>query len=125
MDPIKVKGITDWPPPETLRQLHSFLGFYNFYHRFIWKYADLSQPLNELLSKTTNWNWTMERDEAFEALKKHFTSSPVLILPDQSKPFEIEADASLFATGAVLYQNDINGDRHPSAFLSQTLALAE
>ncbi len=125
MDPVKVKGITDWPPPETLRQLRSFLGFCNFYHRFIWKYADLSQPLNELLSKTTNWNWTTERDEAFEALKKRFTSSPVLILPNQSKPFEIEADASLFATGAVLYQNDINGDQHPSTFLSQTLAPAE
>src|SRR6266568_560232 len=124
MDPIKVKGITGWPPPETLQQLHLFLGFCNFYHQFIWKYANLSQPLNKLLSKTTNWNWTTERNEAFEALKKHFTSSPVLILPNQSKPFEIEADASLFTTGAVLYQNDINGDRHPSAFLSQTLAPA-
>src|SRR5438270_209991 len=110
MDPVKVKGITDWPPPETLRQLRSFPGFCNFYHRFIWKYADPSQPLNELLSKTTNWIWTQERNEAFEALKKRFTSSPVLILPNQLKPFEIEADASLFATGAVLYQNDINRD---------------
>ena len=54
MDPIKV-DIVNWPAPQNLRQLHSFLGFCNFYHRFIYHYADLARPLNKLLQKATTW----------------------------------------------------------------------
>ena len=76
------------------------------------------------MSKTTNWNcqWTTDRNTAFEDLKKHFTDFPVLLIPDDDKPFEIEADASLYATGAVLYQHDLN---NPCAFLSQSLSSTE
>jgi RNase H-like domain found in reverse transcriptase len=47
---------------------------------------------------------------------------PVLLMPDQSKPFRIESDASKVATGVVLTQLDLNGDRHPVAFLSKTFS---
>jgi RNase H-like domain found in reverse transcriptase len=53
-------------------------------------------------------------------MKKRFTEEPVLSMPNQSKPFQIESDASKVATGAVLTQLDSNGDRHPVAFLSKT-----
>jgi RNase H-like domain found in reverse transcriptase len=58
-------------------------------------------------------------------MKKRFTEEPVLLMPDQSKPFQIESDASKVATGAVLTQLDSNGDRHPVAFLSKTFSETE
>ena len=66
-----------------------------------------------------------EYQDTFELLKKKFTKFLVLVIPDQSKPFQIEADASKFATGTVLSQDDLNGDCHPCAFLSQSLGPAE
>jgi len=60
MDPVKVKGIVDWPAPMTLRQLRSFLGFCNYYRKFIKKYSDKCSVLNELLQKEEPWRWTDE-----------------------------------------------------------------
>ena len=60
MDPVKIAGIMDWPAPKTLKQLRSFLGFCNFYHKFIRNYTDKCRPLNELLQKATTWDWTTE-----------------------------------------------------------------
>ncbi len=51
MDPVKPAGTADWPAPSTLQQLRSFLGFGNFYHKFIHRYSELMHPLNELLQK--------------------------------------------------------------------------
>ena len=58
-------------------------------------------------------------------MKQQFTEEPVLMMPDQSKPYQIEADASKYASGAVLTQTDSNGDRHPVAFLSKTFSETE
>jgi len=110
MDPTKLKGIQEWPAPTTTKQVRSFLGFGNFYRRFIRKYSDIAQPMNELLQKDRQFEWTPETQAAFEELKKRFTSEPVLIMPDTTKPFQIECDASKYASGAVLTQLDINGD---------------
>jgi hypothetical protein len=68
------------------------------------------------------FKWNPECQKAFEALKGQFLQEPVLMMPDHSKPFQIESDASKYkyASGAVLTQMDINGDRHPVAFLSKT-----
>ena len=63
--------------------------------------------------------------ESFNTLKRCFTKEPVLLIPNYSKPFQIESDASKVATGAVLTQTDLNGDRHPVAFLSQTFTDTE
>ena len=66
--------------------------------------------MNELLQKDRQFEWTPEAQKAFDELKKRFTEEPVLIMPDASKPFQIECDASKYASGAVLTQMDINGD---------------
>jgi RNase H-like domain found in reverse transcriptase len=58
-------------------------------------------------------------------MEKRFMEEPVLLMPNQSKPFQIESDASKVATGAVLTQLDSNGNRHPIAFLSKTLSETE
>ena len=70
MDPVKLAGIADWPAPSTLRQLQSFLGFGNFYQKFIHHYSELTHPLNELLQKDQQYDWTANRQLAFDKLKQ-------------------------------------------------------
>lgn len=120
MDPTKLKGIHDWPTPTTLKQVQSFLGFGNFYRRFIGRFAELAQLLNDLTKKETKFEWTIERQKAFEALKQKFEDTPVLLMPNPVKPFIIESDASKFATGVVLRQQDDNGDWHPCGYISHS-----
>jgi hypothetical protein len=81
--------------------------------------------MNELLQKDRQFDWNPEAQKAFEELKKRFTEEPVLILPDTSKPFQIECDASKYASEAVLSQLDINSDRHPCAFISKMFSPIE
>ena len=125
MDPGKLKGIQDWLAPMTVKQVQGFLGFGNFYQRFIQGFSEIAQPLNKLLKKDRKFVWTTECQQAFDNLKTRFTSGPVLVMPDQMKPFQIECDASKYVLGAVLTQLDSNGDRHPCAFISKTFSPAE
>jgi len=125
MDPTKLIGIREWPEPSTTKQVRSFLGFGNFYRRFIRNYSNVARPMNELLQKNRQFEWTPEVQKAFDELKKIFTEEPILMMPDTTKPFQIECDASKYASGAVLSQLDINGDRHPCAFISKTFSPTE
>ncbi|KAF7762626.1 hypothetical protein Agabi119p4_9219 [Agaricus bisporus var. burnettii] len=125
MDPIKLKGIEDWPVPKTVKNVRQFIGFCNFYRKFIHNYAKIAQPLNSLMRKTKKFEWNPNAQTAFETLKQQFLKRPVLQMVDQTKPFEIECDASAFATGAVLLQRDTNGDKHPVAYYSKSLNPAE
>ena len=125
MDPGKLKGIREWPIPAMVEQVQGFLGFGNFYRQFIWHFSELAKPLNDLLKKDQNFEWTDDCQQVFEELKKQFTEEPVLMMPDQSRPFQIETDATKYATGAVLTQLDSNDNRHPISFISKTLSPAE
>jgi RNase H-like domain found in reverse transcriptase/Reverse transcriptase (RNA-dependent DNA polymerase) len=125
MDTVKLGGIRHWPVPTTLKQTWSFLGFGNFYQKFIFHYSKLAQPLNNLTKKDKRFEWSTECQKAFDTTKKQFMEEPVLLMPNQSKPFQIESDASKVATGAVLTQLDSNSDRHPVAFLSKTFSDTE
>ena len=125
MNDAKVDGIAKWPPPENVSQLRSFLGFCNFYHRFIDHYSDKCQPLNLLLQKARGWIWTVDQHTAFENLKAAYVSKPVLLMPDRTKPYEIKCDASLFTTGAILLQQDTNRDWHPVAYHSKSMSPTE
>jgi len=125
MDQTKLKGIRDWPVPKTVKQVRSFLGFSNFYRQFIRRYSDIAKPLNTLLQKKKGFIWNEEAQKLFETLKQKFTEEPVLMMPDTSKPFQIESDASKYASGAVLTQLDNNRSRHPCAFISKTFNEAE
>src|SRR5271169_4930219 len=98
MDPTKLRGIRDWPIPTTVKQVRAFLGFGNFYRRFIKKFPDLARPLNNLLKKDVKFEWTEETQTAFDTLKRIFTEEPVLMMPDHTKPFQIESDASKYAS---------------------------
>jgi len=123
MDTSKLKGIQDWPIPFTVKQVRGFLGFGNFYRQFIQNFSDIAQPLNELLKKDRKFVWTPECQSSFDEMKKRFTEEPVLAMPNHSGPFQIEMDASKYATEAVLSQLDSNGDRHPVAFIPKHFLL--
>jgi hypothetical protein len=120
MDPIKLKGIADWPVLTTVKQVWSFLGFGNYYRWFIPGYGDLTKPLNELLKKDEIFEWTNKQQETFDLLKAKFQQSPVLQMPDSKKPFVLETDASKYASGGVLWQQDNNRDWHPCGYLSKS-----
>ena len=125
MDPTKLSGILEWPAPKTLKQVRSFIGFCNFYHRFIDKYSDKCAPLNLLLRKTQPWIWTEAQQAAFTTLKAAYASEPVLLCPNYKKPFRLECDASLIAAGGVLLQDDTNGQEHPITYFSKAHSPAE
>ena len=125
MDPIKVASITDWPTPTKVQEVQSFLGFCNFYHRFIKDYLKIAKLLFELTQKEHSWDWTLACEEAFQVLKKTFTESLVLIMLDTRNPFHIECDASNFTTGAVLSQVTLDGKWHSCAYISKSLSPME
>ncbi|XP_058734067.1 uncharacterized protein LOC131605768 [Vicia villosa] len=114
-DSEKVKAILDWPTPRSLSTLRGFLGLTGFYRRFVKDYATLAAPLTDLLRSTT-FTWSTEATRAFTELKHKMTDMPVLALPDFTKEFTIETDASGVAIGAVLSQ-----EGHPIAFFSKKL----
>ena len=122
----KVKAVTDWPQPRCLRDVQCFLGFANYYRRFIGHFSQIVAPLTRLTRKDTPFLWSAEAEEAFVYLKRAFTSAPVLAHPNLAEPYIVEADASDSAIGAVLSQrNPLTGRLHPVAFLSRSLNAAE
>ena len=88
-DSVKVKGFADWPILKSVKYVWSFLGFRNFYRKFIPKFSTMAAPLNNLLKKDTAFEWTQETQQAFEELKQRLTSAPVLMMPDQTKPSKL------------------------------------
>jgi hypothetical protein len=124
MDPKKIRTITKWKKPATVRDIQCFLGFANFYRIFIRNYSKIAAPLTRLTRKD-KLEWNAEANQAFETLKKAFTMAPILTHPDFQKPFFLETDASDFALGAVLSQPDKDGRLHLVAFHSQKFTAAK
>jgi hypothetical protein len=125
MDPVKLEGVSKWPVPENVTETQSFLGFTNFYRRFIQDFADIARPLHELAKKDVAFTWGSEQQRAFRTLKKALTSSPVLMFPQDDKPYKLEADSSGYATGAVLSQLGPDDKWHPVAYYSKSLTPTE
>ena len=125
MDPVKIEGVAKWPEPKNVTNVQSFLGFTNFYRRFIEDYAKIARPLHDLTKKNIVWTWGEREADAFLALKHKVTSAPILTFPDDHKPYKVEADSSNYATGAVLSQMGNDGKWHPVAYLSKSLNSVE
>ena len=107
MDEEKLSEVLEWPVPTKVKQVQAFLGFANFYHRFIENFTKISKPLSDLTKKDCTWNWGIEQQNTFEMLKKAFTMASVLRIPNDEDLFKLSTDASDFATGAVLSQKDM------------------
>ncbi|KAK3519568.1 hypothetical protein QTP86_034655 [Hemibagrus guttatus] len=127
MGVVKVRVVTDWPAPTTVRELQRFLGFANFYRHFIHNYSLVAGPLTSLLrGKPKRLAWTDQARAAFQQLKDCFTTAPILRHPDPDLPFVVEVDASSSGLGAVLSQHHGEpGKLHPCAFYSRKLTTAE
>ncbi|KEP45598.1 putative Transposon Tf2-1 polyprotein, partial [Rhizoctonia solani 123E] len=124
-NPEKITKAVDWATPRTVKGVQEFLGFVNFYQRFIKDFNKIVFPLYKLLNKDVPWTWETQQEESFKVLKQALVDSPILIQPDPSKEFFLECDASDYATGAILNQKGSDDKLHPVAYLSKTLAPAE
>jgi hypothetical protein len=120
-EPNKIRAIESWPAPANVEELRSFLGLASYYRRFIAGHAQITVPLTRLLKKDVPFTWGADEQTAFERLKKALITAPVLRSPDPDLPYVVTTDASDFAVGAVLSQDDGAGDR-PVAFTSSTLS---
>ncbi|KAK3531333.1 hypothetical protein QTP70_018132 [Hemibagrus guttatus] len=131
MDKGKIAAVRDWPAPATVKELQRFLGFANFYRRFISNYSSIADPLTNLLrNKPKSLLWSPGAEEAFNTLKRAFTTTPLLIHPDPDKPFVVEMDAStrrrgignreLLAIKLALeeWRHWLEGARHPFLVLT-------
>ncbi|XP_057760623.1 uncharacterized mitochondrial protein AtMg00860-like [Arachis stenosperma] len=105
VDPSKIEAVVQWEPPTTVTEVRSFLGLAGYYRRFIKGFSQIALPLTYLTRKEVPFVWTAECDRSFKMLKEKLTTSPVLVLPDPQKPFEVYCDASHKGLGCVLMQD--------------------
>ena len=87
MNPVKIAGVTEWPIPSNRKEVQSFLGFTNFYCRFIQGFSHLAHPLFDLTWKDTEWRWGAEEQSAFDSLKEWITMALIFCLSRQLTTF--------------------------------------
>jgi hypothetical protein len=125
MDSDKVKTISDWPTPRNVKDVQCFLGFANFYRRFIPTYSTFTQPITKLLKKDVPFVWDTNCSTAFTKVKEAFQAETFLAHPNEQLAYIVESDASDFAVGGVLSQMDDKGKMVPIAFHSRGMMPAE
>ena len=124
MNEDKVKAIHNMPMPSNKKEVQSFLGFINYYRTFIPNFAQIAEPLYDLLRKNTKFEWSETHSAAINTLKTKIANAPIVKFPDYSKAFHLHTDASNTGIGAVLMQ-ETNGILHPIAYVSKTLNKAQ
>jgi hypothetical protein len=120
MDKKKVKAVTSWPAPKTVKQVQAFLGFINYLRRFIPDFSSVARPLHNLTQKDKPWKWGEPEEHSFQELKWRITNRPVLAHLDPSKPYFLETDASGLAMGAILSQRSEDRRLNPIAYMSKS-----
>jgi hypothetical protein len=104
VDPSKVRDVLNWSPPKNVSEIRSFLGLAGYYRRFIEGFSKIVKPLTTLLEKGKEFKWDEKCQASFEELKKRLTTTPMLIMPDIHKGFDLYCDASRQGLGCVLMQ---------------------
>jgi hypothetical protein len=117
----KVAAVTQWPVPVNTNELRSFLGLGNYYRDFVQDFSAIAAPLTALTGQRVEFIWSSDHQLAFDNLKLALGSAPALLAVDDAKPFTLHCDASTFAVGAVLSQNDDSGRLRPVGFFSRKL----
>jgi hypothetical protein len=116
VDPKNIEAVQDWPHPKTLKILHGFLGLTRYYHKFVKNYGKITTPLTALLKKNS-FTWTPVVAQDFQTLKMAMCTTPIFSLPDFTKTFVLECDASGKGIGVVLMQ-----EGRPLAFTNKQLS---
>ena len=98
-----IDTIKSWNPPKTFKEMQQFLGFVNYHHNFIANFASICEPFHQIL-KTKKFIWGKPHQEAFDQLKDKLSSPPILSIPTKEGHFFLDTDASNFAIGAALLQ---------------------
>jgi hypothetical protein len=125
-DPVKVNGLKQWPRMlKTVTEVHSTLGLLNYHRAFVPGFSHIVKPLTQLLKKNVKFMWTENCTKALDRIINILTTELVLTHPNPEKPFELEVDASDYATGAILFQRDERGKPKPLGFHSKTLSKEE
>ena len=130
-DSRKIEAVRNWLRPKTVTDIHSFVGFTNYYRKFIKGYAKRARPLHKLTSgknakhKNQKVVWNIRCNDSFEALKSICSECPVLAYADYTKPFVLHTYASTTGLGVVLYQKQEDGKERVIAYASRTLNKSE
>ena len=120
-DPSETAKVKEWPTSFSALETQRFLGLANYYRCFIKDFATITRPLHQATEKSRKLTWTQQCEEAFTKLKEFLTSAPILALPDWSKPFIVDTDASDFGIGAMLSQCQEDVKEHMISYVSQLL----
>ncbi len=120
----KLRAVREWERPRNVHEVRSFLGFANYYRRFVRMFAHLASPLTELTKKGVGWQWGPFQRRAFQELKDALCAAPILQYPEPTLPYSVVTDASKTAVGGILMQDRGEGLR-PLAFLSRRLKPSE
>ena len=121
MDPDKVKAVREWPHPTNVKEVRAFLGFVNFYRKYVKNFGGIGIPLTDLTKKDQPFVWDQKAKDAFEDIRGRILKEPIHAMPNPTRPFEVETDASDWALGGQLGQRDDEGRLHPVAFYSKKL----
>ena len=125
MDPRKVEAILNWSTPTNLKEVQGFIGFANFYRRFIHEFSKSIRPLVNLTKKDTPFVWNEAYTKSFEDLKKRVTTASVLRHFDPKRQAILETDSSNYVLRGILSQYDGDEILHPVAFYSKSMIPAE
>jgi hypothetical protein len=121
----KVQTILDWLELRKVKDIQSFLGFANFYCRFIYGYSEITTSLTCLMQKNAPWNFDSKCRAAFDKLKEEFTHAPLLTHWVPNSQIVVETDASDYALAAILSIHSSNGEIRPITFHSRSFNPAE
>ncbi|KAI7969145.1 hypothetical protein EIK77_006050 [Talaromyces pinophilus] len=125
VNPAKVEAVISWKAPTTVVGMQSFLGFCNFYQKFIAEYSQIARPLHRLTRQDIPFIWTSQYREAFEKLKTALATAPVLVHYNPKRPTYVETDASDRVVAAVLSQLYEDREWHPVRYYSAAMNSAE
>ena len=121
----KVQAVRDAPTPRNVSELKSFLGLFNFYHRYVSNAAEILEPLHYLLRKNIKWTWGETQQNAFVKIKESLCSSRILVHYDPTKDLILACDASPYGLGVVLSHRMEDGSERPISYASRSLTTAE
>ena len=116
--------VSNWPEPQSVREVQQFLGLASCYRRFVQDFAQIAKPLHQLTEKSCSFRWSAECASAFQELRQRLVSAPILAFPDFNQPFILDTDASDAGMGAVLSQVQ-DGQEQVIAYASQVLSKQE